>query len=439
MRKPLTPKPVLRKSDRDKHIIEAAVRRFGPISRVQLHHLTNLRKTTISALVRRLLDEGKLIEAGRSDNQLGRKQILLRINETSGYLIAIEFDDKRVIAGLLDLSPRVKCRIEEPTELQAGVDGLVRQLQSCARKVLRQGKVKAQSLVGIGVADPGFVDSRNGTVLTSSIIDFWKNIPLRQIFENEFGIPTLIESRTRAKTFAERIRGAGEKLDNLVYVDYGTGIGAGIVVDGRLLYGQECGVGELGHTHILSGGPACKCGSIGCLEAIASATALESQMHKALDEGAISQVLALAGGDPAKVTAWIILKAAKTEDKIASNIVAEMAHYLGLSLANLVNLVNPSVVVLDKRLEMAGQGLLNQIHQVIRRQALTSASEHLALRFAKLGDECALLGVALLVLGKHYEIPAYRPPNFPTDSVSVPPVARSTKDSEMGLTTGESQ
>lgn len=121
--------------------------------------------------------------------------------------------------------------------------------------------------------------------------------------------------------------GAGEQSNNLIYVDYGGGIGVGIVVDGRLLYGQDCGSGEFGHTHVMRGGPACKCGSIGCLEAVAGASAVEAQMRKALAEGATSQ--ALTGGDSSKIAAWSILSAAKSGDKISSNLVSEMASYLG--------------------------------------------------------------------------------------------------------------
>lgn len=413
-------KSVIRKSERDKHILEAAVREFGPISRVELHDLTKLRRTTISQLIRQLLVEGRLVEAGRSNNRLGRKQILLRFNEAYGHIVAVEFDDEQVVAGLLDLSPRLTHQVRERTHLDAGVEGLVKQLQSCTRKVLQQGKVKAGSLMGIGVGDPGFVDSRNGVTLMSSTIEFWKNVPLKRRFEEEFGVYTVVESKTRAKAVAERTLGAGEKQDNLIYVDYGPGIGAAIFENGKLLYGQNCGAGEFGHTHILSGGPACECGSIGCLEAIAGAAAVEVRMRKALSEGATSKALTLAGGDPANITVWTILRAAKSGDKISLNIVAEIAQYLGLGVANLVNLFNPSVIILDRRLELADDGFLHQIRDIVRRQALTSSSEHLALKFGKLGDECGLLGVALIVLGKHLEIPALRPPKFLMEPVARP-------------------
>lgn len=395
------------------------MRKFGPISRVRLHHLTKVRRTTVSVLVRQLLEQGKLLEAGRADNPRGKKQILLRLNPEYGYIVAVEFDDELVAAAIMDLSPKINHIVRERTQLNGGVAGLIQQLLRCARQAMREAGVKPGSLVGIGIADPGLVDSRRGVTLTSSTIDFWKEIPLKQVFENEFGVATEVESKTRAKAVAERMLGAGQQCNNLIYLDYGAGIGVGVIADGGLLYGQDCGSGEFGHTHVMRGGPACKCGSIGCLEAIAGASALESQMRKALAEGATSQALALAGGDSPTITAWSILSAAKSGDKISSYLVSEMASHLGLGLANLVNLFNPSVIVLDKRLELAGDGLLHQIQQIVRRQALRSSSEHLALRFGKLGEECGLLGVGMLVLRRYFEIPALRQPNFLTDEIPV--------------------
>jgi len=228
---------------------------------------------------------------------------------------------------------------------------------------------------------------------------------------------------------AERMLGAGEKFENLIYIDYGVGIGAGMVVDGRLLYGQDCAVGELGHTHVAPGGPACKCGSIGCLEAIVGTGAVVARIRKALEEGAQSQVLSPAAGEVKNITAWMVLKAAKDGDKICSNIVAEVANNLGLAISNLVNLFNPAVVVLDKRLELAGDLLLDQIMQVVKRQALSDAVEGLFLTFGKLENEPDLLGIGLMVLDKHFEIPALRPPRFMTEPIQLVWAARESMKS----------
>jgi N-acetylglucosamine repressor len=405
-------KQVTRKSDHDKHVTEAVVRRFGPISRVGIFDLTNIRRTTISLITRELLDEGRLVVVGRSNNPLGRKQVLLQLNEEFGFIVGVEFDDKQVVAGVLNLHPRVKHLVSEPTNLSEGKDGLLRQLQSMVTRVIEDARLNRAQLLGIGIADPGLVDSRHGVAVVATTIDFWNDVPLQKIFEERFEVPVVVESKTRAKTIAEQMLGAGEMQDNLVYFDYGAGIGAGIVVDGKLLYGQNCGVGEIGHTRVSENGPACKCGSIGCLEATAGTSAIEARMRRAIAEGAHTQALQLADGDPSKVTAWMVLRAAATGDKMSSNIVSELARDIGVGIANVVNLFNPAVVVFDKRLEPGGALLLDQIARVVRGQTLATFSADLALRFGRIGEEAGLVGIGLCVLERRYEIPALRPPSF---------------------------
>jgi predicted NBD/HSP70 family sugar kinase len=405
-------KQVTRKSDHDKHVTEAVVRRFGPISRVGIYDLTKIRRTTISLITRELLDEGRLIVVGRSNNPLGRKQVLLQLNPEFGFIVGIEFDDKQVVAGVLNLQPRVKYSVSEPTNLSQGKDGLIRQLQSIVTRLIAEAGANPAQLLGIGIADPGLVDSRRGVAVLATTIDFWTDVPLQKIFEEHFEVPVVVESKTRAKTVAERILGAGQMQDNLIYFDYGAGIGAGIVVDGKLLYGQNCGVGEIGHTRVSENGPACKCGSIGCLEASAGTSALEARMRRAIAEGALTQALQLAGGDPAKITAWMVLQAAAAGDKMSGNIVSELARDIGVGIANVVNLFNPAVVVFDKRLEPGGHLLLDQIARVVRNQTLATFSADLALRFGVIGEEAGLLGIGLCVLERRYEIPALRPPTF---------------------------
>ncbi len=409
------------KGQRDKAIIQDLVRRLGSLSRAEIHELTHLRRTTISQLVRELLEEGKVVEAGtakKANSRQGRKQVLLRLNDSHGFVVAVDFDPEFVVAAVMDLHPRIQTTIEEATDLSGGAQGLVRQLVSCTHRAIQQSGVDRRSLVGIGIGDPGLVNSREGVSLTASQIDFWKQVPTRKIFEEEFGIPSVLGDNTRTKAVAERVLGAGEMAEDMIYVEYSRGIGAGVVIGGKILEGHRRSAGELGHTHVVDNGPACKCGSFGCLEAIAGASALESRIRKALQEGSSSQVLGLAGGDPDKVTAWDVLRAASTGDKTCGTIVEEICRYLGLGLANLVNLFNPSLIVLDQHLELAGPALLEQLVNIVKRQALTQSTEELTFRYAKLGRKAAILGAGLLVLEKLFEIPALRSPRFMVEPVS---------------------
>jgi N-acetylglucosamine repressor len=398
--------PLKRKLDRDKRLVQHVVRNYGPVSRSKIHELTKIRRSAISVLVQGLQKEGRILEAGRVSDRTGRKQVLLRLNEEHGFVAAVEFDEDTVTAGATDLKPRLRHRITEPTNLSEGSQGLIRQLIACIKRAIKEAGISASSLIGVGVADPGMVDSRRGVTVISSTIDFWKDVPVKQLLEDEFHVPVAVETKTRAKAVAEQVLGAGSLAENMVYVDYGAGIGAAVILDGKLRYGANCALGEFGHTHTADGGPACKCGSFGCLEAVAGARAVEAKYRQSIEQAGLSYA------DRDDTSVWMLLKRAAAGDKICSNMVAEVGRSLGLGLANLVNLFNPSMVVLDSRLRLAGPGLLDQVTHMVKRQALTYTSEHAALRFGELGDESGVLGVALIILNSHFEIPSVRLPKL---------------------------
>jgi predicted NBD/HSP70 family sugar kinase len=413
--------------ERDKDTILAAVRRFHPISRVGIHHLTRIRPATISLLVRELLREGMLKIAGHANNPTGRKQVLLEINEKSGCVIAVDFDEEFLDAALLDLHPRTVFQFREATMLSAGIDGLIGQIVGSIQKVIERSGKDREKIRGIGVGVPGLVNSREGSIIMSSTIEFWRNIKLKEILEKQFAITTLIENNSRTKASAECILGADELADEMIYVEYGKGIGSGIILHGKVLHGQRFSAGELGHTHILENGPACRCGSLGCLEAIAGVNALEAQLRKFVAEGGTSRCLEMAEGDLQRIDGWMVLKAARLGDKLSLAIVEDLAKHLGLALANLVNLFNPSVIVLDHRLEAAGPQFLDSIRRLVCMQALSHATENLNFRFGKLGSEVGILGAALLVTETVFEIPMLKPPRFIIEGVT-PASARAMFD-----------
>jgi predicted NBD/HSP70 family sugar kinase len=392
-------------AERDKASIAALIRREGQLSRIEIHRLTNLRPATVSTLTRELIEEGRIEEAGRSDNAIGRKQVLLRCNSEFGFIIAVDFDAEHVRAAIVDLEPRVRGPvIEEPTVLNLGKDGLIAQLLRCTHRVVESSGIARDRVLGIGVGDPGLVNACEGVSIIASTIESWQQVPLRQIFENEFAISTLIANNTRAKAVAERSLGAGASSDDMIFVEYGRGIGCGIITGGRLLEGSRWAAGEFGHTHVTEDGPACHCGSFGCLEAIAGIGALEARARRAISQGGFSQALSLAGGEIGNLTGWHVLQAARDGDKMSVALVEGVSTYLGLGLANLANLFNPSLIVLDKRLFLAGDQFLDQIKRVVQRQALAHVTETLQFRYASLGDEAGLLGPALLVLERIFEI-----------------------------------
>jgi glucokinase-like ROK family protein len=408
-------------AERDKALIAALIRGEGPLSRIEIHHLTNLRPATISKLTKELIDEGRIEEAGRSDNPTGRKQVLLRSNNEFGFVIAVDFDAENVRAALVDLEPVVRGPVvQERTILDQGKDGLIAQLLRCTHRAIESSGVTREKLLGIGVGDPGLVNASEGISVFASTIEAWQQVPLRQIFEDEFATPTLIANNTRTKAVAERSLGAGAGSDDMIFVEYGHGIGAGIITGGRLLEGSRWAAGEFGHTHVTEDGPACRCGSFGCLEAIAGIGALEASVRRAISQGGCSQSLSLAGGEMGSLTGWHVFQAARDGDKMSVALVESVSTYLGLGLANLANLFNPSLIVLDRRLSLAGDQVLDQIKRVVQRQALGHVTETLQFRYASLGDDAGLLGPALLVLKRLFEMQQVHPVGRISNAISRP-------------------
>jgi predicted NBD/HSP70 family sugar kinase len=416
-------KHVTGKKERDRAVIEALVRKYGPISRAEIRELTHLRWSVISPIVRELLSEQKLLEVGPSSNPMGRKQTLLRLNEDHGFILGVTFDPETVSAAVTSLLPRIMTKVIETTCLDRGVEGLVRQLFSCGHQAIQQAGIQREKLLGTGVADPGMVNAREGISILSANLGFWRDVPLRELFEEEFGKPVILEGSTRAQTLAERVLGAGKGAKDMIYIEYGKGIGAGITIEGRPFYGHDGIAGEFGHIPMIENGPACNCGSFGCLEALVGLSAIDARCRKAIQDGSNSCALEIANGDPGKITGWTVLEASKVGDKTCVAIVEELAKYLGLGLSTLVNLFNPSIVVLDYRLGLGGESLLDQIARIVRKQALGNATANLEFACGTLGSDAGILGAALNVLESIFEIPALKPPRFMVEGSAIDALA----------------
>jgi predicted NBD/HSP70 family sugar kinase len=405
--------------DRDRAVVEAVVRDFGPLSRADIRHLTHLRWSTISPLVRELINQGKLLEVGRANNLRGRKQILLRLNEEYGYIVGIMFDPETVSVAAMDLSPRIRSIVTEVSCLDRGVEGLVHQLFDCVEKAIHQGGVGREKLLGVSIADPGLVNVQEGISILCVNINFWKDVPLKRLLEQRFEVPCTLESATRLQALAERRMGAGGGAEDMIYVEYGKGIGAGVIIGGKVLLGHDWAAGEFGHIPIIENGPPCNCGSFGCLEAIVGLSAIEARCRKAIQGGGSSKALEIANGEVGQITGWSVLQAASLGDKMCAAIVEDLGKYLGLGISTLVNLFNPSLIVLDHRLALAGESLLEQIGRAVKRQALGRSTANLGLCYGKLGNEVGVLGSALNFLEKMFEIPALKPPRFMVEKSTI--------------------
>ncbi len=267
-------------------------------------------------------------------------------------------------------------------------------------EALARARAAGWQVAAAGVGFGGPVDTETGVVRTSHHVPGWSGFPLRQALADRFGLPVALENDARAGTLGEFYFGAGRGHRHMVYINIGTGIGGGLVLDGRLYRGATTTAGELGHMRVLPDGPPCPCGGRGCLEALASGPSIARRARRAMsqDPAAGTALLAAAGGDPDTLTSRHVVAAAAQGDPLATRLVEETAGYLALAVTSLVNLLNPTLVVFGGGVSEAGELLLRPVRQYVRQWALPVAGEAVTIAQASLGYDAGVIGAAALAL-----------------------------------------
>ncbi len=278
-----------------------------------------------------------------------------------------------------------------------GPDDAIRTILQATGDVL--SGVEAESLAGMGIAIAGLVTPKTGVLLTSPNLLSWYNTPIKDIFERELRVPVSVGNDANLAVLGEHRFGAGAGSDDVIYITWSTGIGGGVIIGGKLLTGS-CGfAAELGHMTIDIHGPTCNCGSIGCLEMLASGTAIARLTADRISDGEASVITGLTGGDPSKVTARIVAEAARSGDPLAGEVMRTAATNLGVGLANYVHIFNPEIIVLGGGVSQSADILFQHVRDVVAERIMQDYS--VRIEPAALGDDCGLLGAAALVLGEY--------------------------------------
>jgi len=259
--------------------------------------------------------------------------------------------------------------------------------------------IEPGSVSGMGIAVAGLVTPTTGVLLTSPNLLSWYNTPLKEIFEHELQLPVLVGNDANLAALGEHRFGAGVGSDDILYITVSTGIGGGVISGGKLLTGSSGFAGEIGHMTIDLNGPKCNCGNVGCLEAMASGTAIARLALEKLSHGEASAITDLIDGDLARVTAKVVVEAARSGDPVAQEVVHTAATNLGVGVTNLVHIFNPEIVILGGGVSQSGELLFEPVRQVVAERTMPDYSVRIVP--AALGDDCGLLGAAALVLGEY--------------------------------------
>ena len=255
----------------------------------------------------------------------------------------------------------------ELTRAEGTVDQLTRMLRESADATADELGADNFEIVGVGIGAPGPLDRRTGTVLVSPNLG-WVNMPLRDSVAEASGLPASLENDANCAIFGEWWRGAASGGRVVVGLTIGTGVGGGVILDGRIFHGASDAAGEIGHASIDTNGRRCKCGNYGCLEAYASGPAIASRAAEGIEAGAHSNLLDYVDGNLSAITAKTVSQAALSGDQFCADVIRETAHFLGSAVANLVNIFNPDIVVICGGVTLTGAYLFEPLqHQVVRR------------------------------------------------------------------------
>jgi glucokinase-like ROK family protein len=253
-------------------------------------------------------------------------------------------------------------------------------------EVLAEAKVDRDVVIGAGLGVPGPIHLHTGTVGSSAILPGWNDVRVAEEFGARLQLPVHVDNDANLAALAELHWGAGRDAANLVYLTAGTGIGSGIVIDGRLYRGAGGTAGEIGHTTIDENGPICRCGSRGCLETFAAMPAILELLKPSLGED---------------LTAEQVIEQASDGDLACQRAIGDAGRHLGAALANLCNLVNPQRIVVGGSLAQAGDTLLDPVRETVQRRAIVSAARDVEVVRGELSERAEMLGAVALVL---YEV-----------------------------------
>jgi len=371
------------------------------ISRIELSKHTGLSPACIGGIVNRLLRKRLIVESGPTFAAQGRKPVALLVRSDAAYLVGVDIGSYMLRVIVTDFLGRNIYKTETASRLSEGRQRVLARTFHTVQKAIRDSGVPKSHVKGIGVAHSGVVDSVNGLILSyprPGQMAQWKNVPLRDIFEEQFGLPATLEDSTRTMAVAERHFGLGINLSDFVFVSVGIGIGAAIFIDGKLYRGPGGLAGEFGHMTVKENGPRCSCGNYGCLEAVASCAAIIQTVRHALQQGVDSKIHDLAKEGLERITIEMIVQAVRENDSLAFRVLDEAVSHIGVALADVANLLNPRVVIFGGPLfQQAQEFLLGPLRRMIKQRALEKAANEMELKVSSLGSEAAARGAAYLV------------------------------------------
>lgn len=321
-------------------------------------------------------------------------------------VIGVDLGATKILVGVVSAEGKVLGSAKRSTKAEAGPEVVVERIVKTIREAVKAAELEMGDIAAIGCGAPGPLDPDQGVVITTPNMRGWENVPLARMLSAATGVPAWIENDVNLGTLGEYALGAGRGAQHIVGIFVGTGIGGGLVLNGELWQGWRKAAAEIGHTILLAEGPVCGCGNRGCLEALASRTAIERDISagiKAGRESVLSKLLV--EGQPIKLTSGALADAWEQGDPLATEVLSRVQFYLGLGIASVVNFIDPEMIILGGGvIEALGEKFLEPIRRTAYQNFINKRNARkVQIVPARLGDQAGLLGAATWARRRFYD------------------------------------
>ena len=364
----------------------------GEYSIAALSEQINTSVPTVTKLIGELMDEGFMIELGKSGTSGGRRPSIYGLNPEAGYFIGLDIRHTHASIAVTDFKGGLVCFEDNIPFILEIDEACLHTISKSIRDFFLEHELDWNRVLGMGISVAGRVNPKTGY---SNLYSFDPDRPINKILSEDLDIPVVIENDSRAMTYGEYLSGVVKKEKNVLFVNVSWGLGMGMILDGRLYYGTSGYSGEFGHFPLLDNDQICRCGKVGCLETGASGSALVRMISEQLQSGRASS-LSRIFKDQGKVNLNDIFKAVQEEDILTIETIEKIGANLGRGLAGLINVFNPQLVVLGGKVAMAGDYLLLAVRSAVKRHAQTIANQDTAIKFSKLRNQAAPIGDCML-------------------------------------------
>jgi len=315
----------------------------------------------------------------------------------SDCIVGVDLGGTKILSGVFNHSLECVGTAKLSTKSQRGVDKVVERIGRCVQDAIDEADLTIKQIAGVGIGAPGAVDFSSGTVIFAPNMEGWKEVPLKKELEKFLGVPVFVENDCNISSLGVYVAELKSKPRSMVGIFVGTGIGGGLIINGDLYSGANHTAGEIGHMVLEVSGPKCGCGNKGCFEALASRTAIFQQIKAGIKDGQKTILTEMLGNDLEDLRSGDLRKAIRRGDKFVDRIIESASEYIGIATANLINILNPEVVVLGGGvIEALADEMMSVITETAKDYAMPGTMKGVEIIPSKLGDNAGITGAAVL-------------------------------------------